>query len=248
MKGNIFLTSIYILVGLISLDVMVIVHELGHYYTARLFHIETECLQIGFGPRIERVDSSSKFHFCIVPFGGACKFDTLSLYSTHPLKRILMYLAGPVANTLFAILCFVLFLVIYGNSITTSLKVAFDQCAYEIKMFHDAIISVLTGRAKLGEIISGAFKASENIGQITVMGFTSGFLTGICSALYLTASVSLSLGVANMLPLPALDGGYILISLVELVTGRTFSERFYLVIQILGLLILLVVIPIARHL
>ncbi len=233
--------------GVIALDIMVIIHEAGHYFTAKIFHIETDSLHIGFGPQIRRSNRNAKLTFGIIPFGGACKLDTLSLYSTHPIKRILMYLAGPVSNAVFAILCFSLFLLINGTNIVESIKISLEQCLFEVKMFHDAIFSVITGRAKIGDIISGAFKASENIGLITVAGFRSSFITGLYNTLYLVASVSLSLGVANMLPIPALDGGFILISIIELITRRTFSEKFYLIVQIVGLVLLLVVVPIARR-
>ena len=59
--------------------------------------------------------------------------------------------------------------------------------------------------------------------------------------MYLLALLSIMLGVMNLLPIPALDGGHILFTLYEMLTGRKPSDRFLAVAQMIGmgLLILL---------
>ena len=49
--------------------------------------------------------------------------------------------------------------------------------------------------------------------------------------------ISVSLGVMNLLPipLPALDGGYLVHYAVEIITGKTVSESVFLLLQKLGL-------------
>ena len=46
------------------------------------------------------------------------------------------------------------------------------------------------------------------------------------------------LAVLNLLPIPALDGGHILFTLYELITGRKPSERVLEIAQIVGMVIL----------
>lgn len=70
--------------------------------------------------------------------------------------------------------------------------------------------------------------------MLTTSGFAHGFNSGMRIVLFLLASVSISLAVANLLPIPALDGGLILLSFAELVTRRTFHPRVYVVLQIVG--------------
>lgn len=53
------------------------------------------------------------------------------------------------------------------------------------------------------------------------------------------AILSIMLGVMNLLPIPALDGGHIVFGLFELITGRKPGERFMEVAQIIGMLLLL---------
>ena len=82
--------------------------------------------------------------------------------------------------------------------------------------------------------MGGTFAASQSIGMLTTSGFAHGFNSGMRIVLFLLASVSISLAVANLLPIPALDGGLILLSFAELVTRRTFHPRVYVVLQIVG--------------
>jgi regulator of sigma E protease len=53
--------------------------------------------------------------------------------------------------------------------------------------------------------------------------------------LHLLAMVSISLGVANLLPIPGLDGGAILLSLIEFIRGKRVSPKWYVRFQAVGM-------------
>ncbi|MCF8363013.1 MAG: RIP metalloprotease RseP [Prolixibacteraceae bacterium] len=55
----------------------------------------------------------------------------------------------------------------------------------------------------------------------------------------MTAFLSIILGIMNILPIPALDGGHVMFVLYEMVTGRKPSEKFLEYAQYIGLIILL---------
>ena len=55
----------------------------------------------------------------------------------------------------------------------------------------------------------------------------------------LTALLSIILGVINILPIPALDGGHVMFIIFELVTGKKPSDKFLEVTQIIGFVILI---------
>lgn len=59
------------------------------------------------------------------------------------------------------------------------------------------------------------------------------------SFINITALLSIMLGVMNLIPIPALDGGHILFTLYEIITRRKPSERFLMIAQIIGMMILL---------
>ncbi len=58
----------------------------------------------------------------------------------------------------------------------------------------------------------------------------------------MTAFLSIMLGVMNLLPIPALDGGHVLFLLFEIVTGKKPGDKFMEYAQTLGMLILLVLV------
>ena len=63
--------------------------------------------------------------------------------------------------------------------------------------------------------------------------------------LYILALLSIMLGVMNLLPIPALDGGHIVFCLYEMVTGRKPSDKFLLAAQMVGMVLLLLLMVLA---
>src|ERR1700749_4502899 len=118
---------ISILSTLIVLGIMVLVHEFGHFAMAKLFRVKVEVFSIGFGKRLfgfRRGDTD--YRLSLLPLGGYVKMegglggdgtgplDGGSANSEPPLdsgdlnskprwQRILIALAGPVANFILAL-------------------------------------------------------------------------------------------------------------------------------------------------
>ncbi len=63
--------------------------------------------------------------------------------------------------------------------------------------------------------------------------------------MYLLAILSIMLGVMNLLPIPGLDGGHIVFTLYELLTGRKPSDRFLAVAQLIGMGLLILLMMLA---
>ena len=61
----------------------------------------------------------------------------------------------------------------------------------------------------------------------------------------LLALLSIMLGVMNLLPIPALDGGHIVICLYEMITGRKPSDKFILAAQMVGMALLVLLMVLA---
>ena len=62
---------------------------------------------------------------------------------------------------------------------------------------------------------------------------------GIQEFIYMLALISLSLGVTNLLPIPALDGGKILILIIEAIRRKPMKQETEINIQLLGFSILI---------
>lgn len=57
--------------------------------------------------------------------------------------------------------------------------------------------------------------------------------------MYIMALLSIMLGVMNLIPIPGLDGGHILFTLYEMLTGRKPGERFLYIAQLIGMALLI---------
>lgn len=64
---------------------------------------------------------------------------------------------------------------------------------------------------------------------------------GIEEFIYMMALISLSLGVTNLLPIPALDGGKMLILIIEAIRRKPMKEETEIKIQMLGFAILIAI-------
>lgn len=62
----------------------------------------------------------------------------------------------------------------------------------------------------------------------------------------ITAFISLALAIMNLLPIPGLDGGYVMFTLWEMITGRKPNEKFLEVVTTIGLVLLLILMVLAN--
>lgn len=98
------------------------------------------------------------------------------------------------------------------------------------KMVWDSLADLITGRFGL-DAISGPIGMTELVG--------SAISTGWESVLYLWVIISVNLGVMNLLPLPALDGGRLVFLFWEAVTRKPVNKNIESYINAAGLLILM---------
>lgn len=81
----------------------------------------------------------------------------------------------------------------------------------------------------------------ENLGGVIGIVDTTEKVThmGIVALLAFTALISVNLGVLNLLPIPALDGGHIMFNLYEMITNRTPNEEIMYRLTLIGWALLL---------
>jgi regulator of sigma E protease len=90
---------------------------------------------------------------------------------------------------------------------------------------------VFTGKIEFGKAFGGPVK----IAQYAAKSADS----GMSSFLYFLALLSLSLAILNIMPFPVLDGGHLIIILIEGITKREIPVKIKIAIQNAGLIILL---------
>jgi regulator of sigma E protease len=90
-----------------------------------------------------------------------------------------------------------------------------------------------------GQIFSGKIKASDSLGS--VFSIATMFDTGWDWRVFwnITASLSILLAFFNLLPIPALDGGYVVFLIWEVITGKVPSDKFMEVVNYIGFILLM---------
>jgi regulator of sigma E protease len=113
-------TLLHVFLVLIMINFVIIIHELGHYAAAKLFNIKVNTIAIGFGKVIYRSAKSHKisWQLAMLPLGGYVSMldnrDKSLAVAQHPYclntqaawKKIIVYLAGPAANIICAIMVY----------------------------------------------------------------------------------------------------------------------------------------------
>ena len=88
-------------------------------------------------------------------------------------------------------------------------------------------------------IFSPKTKAYESLGGFIAIGNIFPGMWNWYSFWNMTAFLSIILGVMNLLPIPALDGGHVMFLLFEMITGRKPGDKFMEYAQIAGMVLLL---------
>ncbi len=91
----------------------------------------------------------------------------------------------------------------------------------------------------LKQLFTGKAKASESLGSLISIGGIFPAVWDWQSFWTLTAIFSIILAFMNVLPIPALDGGHALFTLVEMITGRKPGDKFMEYAQMVGMILLL---------
>ncbi len=111
----------YVIPFIVVLGILIFFHELGHFLTAKYFGVKVLKFSLGFGPKlVGRKIGETDYLISALPLGGYVKMlgegeeeeavsekdEERSFASQHPLKRIAIVAAGPIANLLLAVLIF----------------------------------------------------------------------------------------------------------------------------------------------
>ncbi|MDR2514264.1 MAG: M50 family metallopeptidase [Christensenellaceae bacterium] len=104
------------------------------------------------------------------------------------------------------------------------------------------MVGLLGGLFTRGEGLNEVAGPVGIIGTITTVAqesFAQSFLSGLDALLRLALLISLNLGLMNLLPLPALDGGRAVLQTIEMITGKHLPRRFEGVLNMVALFALL---------
>jgi regulator of sigma E protease len=115
------------LIFIFVLSILILVHEWGHFITAKRLGVGVERFALGFGPTLyARMHKGTLYMINLIPLGGyvkmagdersQCQGRPEEFYSKPPGHRALVILNGPVVNFIFAYIClFLVFMVGYPD-------------------------------------------------------------------------------------------------------------------------------------
>ena len=131
---------------------------------------------------------------------------------------------GATINIIFGLLTyFILVAIVYKN-----IPLAIESTGGFISAIAESLKMLFTGHVGINEM-TGPVGISQVVSQTTT----------IANYIYIIALVSVSLGVTNLLPIPALDGGKILILIIEAIRKKPLNKETEAKIQLIGFSILI---------
>lgn len=106
---------------------------------------------------------------------------------------------------------------------------AFYRSVSTVKMIYDSLFDLITGRYGLNAV-SGPVGVTEVIGEAAK--------TGTYNLIYVVIVISINLGVFNLIPFPALDGGRLLFLVIEAIRRKPIKREVEGYINFVGMMLL----------
>lgn len=103
---------------------------------------------------------------------------------------------------------------------------------------HDTVNFIFSIGENLKELITGKTKSSQLMGPVGISSVVSN-TQGIREYVEIISLISLSLGITNLLPFPPLDGGKILLLIIEAIRRKPLKEKTEMSIQMAGFCIMI---------
>ncbi|MEN6494118.1 MAG: site-2 protease family protein [Thermoguttaceae bacterium] len=218
----------YLLV-IAAIGLLILLHEAGHFLAARWVGIPVARFSVGFGPRLWGFRrGETDYWLSAIPLGGyvlpAVQDETA--YFDIPLgRRIAFCLGGPVANLLLPVGLFMLL-----NTVTHGPSLA--------GLLVEPWLQTWQATVHLVGAIPQLFAQPQHLSGVVGIVVGGGQMVGadLLKMVQFAIILSLNFAVFNLLPLPILDGGKIVLGLMEKVHPK--ATRLYVPLSLLGLILL----------
>lgn len=221
---------------IILLGFLIFIHEGGHFLVAKLCKVTVNEFAIGFGPTIwQKQGKETKYALRLIPLGGFVSMEGEdevsekegSFSKASIPKRLAIVFAGPIVNIVFAIILYFVLALIFGMTSTGKIEISMPFALSRTGLF---LGSTFEG---LAQLFTGHIGLDQMMGPIGISEVVAG-TTDLFDFFNMMAIISLSLGVTNLLPVPALDGGKILLLIIEAIRRKPLSQKTEINLQLLG--------------
>ncbi|WP_353616500.1 M50 family metallopeptidase [Clostridium sp. D33t1_170424_F3] len=111
------------------------------------------------------------------------------------------------------------------KNVGTLLVKSWQDTVSTVRMVWYSLAGLLSGRFGLNDM-AGPVGAASAIGEVASQGLAQSFGTAINNILYMMMIITVNLGVVNLLPFPALDGGRLVFLIVEAVRRKPINPKY----------------------
>lgn len=227
------------------LGFLIIIHEAGHFLVAKLCKVKVNEFSIGFGKIIwKKQGKETLYTIRLIPLGGFVQMEGETEESTDKRafsnvsipKRIAIVAAGAAVNIIFGIIVYFILVSTVGLQFVDPAKDTFlNRMYYGGIQTKEFVISLLESVKMLFTSGLSAEQMTGPVGISQIVVQTTTFTNYI----YILSLISVSLGVTNLLPIPALDGGKIIILLIEAIRRKKIKVETEVAITLVGFSILI---------
>ena len=120
-----------------------------------------------------------------------------------------------------------------------TLKYSFAEMRYQILSVVKSLGILISGKGSL-DMLSGPVGIVEAIGTTYDASVSSGFMVTLMNMLSIVILLSTNLGVLNLLPLPALDGGRLLLLIIEVFRRKPIKKKYEGIITMVGAVLIMI--------
>ncbi len=113
-----------------------------------------------------------------------------------------------------------------------------SQTVSVVRMVADSLVGLVTGQFSINDV-SGPIGAASATVEVAQQGLKSGFGDAVLNIVYVMMVITVNLGVVNMLPFPALDGGRFVFLLIEGIFRKPIPRKVEGIVNAVGLCLLL---------
>ncbi len=120
------------------------------------------------------------------------------------------------------------------------LKYSWYEVRYNVKMTYKSLGMLLGGKISRQDVAGPVGIAVNVVGATYEQAKTYGWMEVLAQMLNITLMLSVNLGILNLLPIPALDGGRLVFMLVEVVRGKPIPPEKEGMVHFIGLMFFMV--------
>lgn len=114
----------------------------------------------------------------------------------------------------------------------------FTQTVSVVRMIWATLGGLVTGQFGINDV-SGPVGLASAITDVASVGLERSFISAVMNIVYVMMVISVNLGIVNMLPFPALDGGRFVFLLIEAIFRKPVPRKFEYIVNGIGLALLM---------